>query len=83
MPGRRWADLPLHASAGLGYQFFDHVYRQFEVALSAVGVREKIGGFTEESTAARWEFRYRRDMLGAENAIRCRPLACNEPDSVP
>ena len=51
---------------GLGYQFFDDAYRQFEVALSAVGVREKIGGFTEDSTAVRWDLRYSRDLLSGD-----------------
>jgi putative salt-induced outer membrane protein YdiY len=51
---------------GLGYQFFDDAYRQFEVVLSAVGVREKLGGVTEDSSAARWDLRYRRDMLGGD-----------------
>lgn len=51
---------------GLGYQFFDDAYRQFEVSVSAVGVREKLAGITEDSSAARWDLRYRRDVLGGD-----------------
>jgi len=51
---------------GLGYQFFDDAYRQFEVAISAVGVREKLAGTTEDSSAARWDLSYRRDLLGGD-----------------
>jgi len=51
---------------GLGYQFFDDAHRLFEVTVSAIGVRERIGGITEDSSAARWDLRYRRDMLGGD-----------------
>lgn len=52
--------------AGLGYQFFDDAYRLFEVSLSGVGIREKLGGITEDSSAAQWDLRYRRDVLGGD-----------------
>jgi hypothetical protein len=52
--------------AGIGFRFFEDADRHFEVSLSAVGVREEIGGVTNESAAARWGLRYQRDLLGGD-----------------
>ena len=51
---------------GVGFQFFEDAYRLFEISISAIGVRERLAGETDESTAARWQLRYRRDLLGGD-----------------
>jgi len=62
----RELDYRILPGAGVGYQFFDDADRLFEISISAVGIREKLGGFTDESGAARWLARYRRQMLGGD-----------------
>jgi hypothetical protein len=52
--------------AGIGYQFFDDAYRNFEISLSASGVIEEIGGEQSESFAPRWSLRYRREILDGD-----------------
>lgn len=52
--------------AGVGYQFFADADRLFEIGISAVVVREKLGGFTENSGAGRWQTRYRRQLLDGD-----------------
>ncbi|MEM9333374.1 MAG: DUF481 domain-containing protein [Pseudomonadota bacterium] len=47
---------------GLGYQVFEDANRLLEVSLAAVQVRESIGGESNESTAARWQLTFRRDV---------------------
>jgi len=51
---------------GIGYQFFDDASRFFEVSVSALGVWEKLGGTTDSSSAARWDLRYRREILDGD-----------------
>jgi putative salt-induced outer membrane protein YdiY len=62
----RELDYRILPGAGVGYQFFDDADRLFEISVSAVGVSEKLGGTTEESGAARWQARYRRQMLDGD-----------------
>jgi putative salt-induced outer membrane protein YdiY len=52
--------------AGVGYQFFDDAYRSFEVAVAAVGVRERLGEEETNSLAPRWSLRYRREILDGD-----------------
>ncbi len=47
---------------GLGYQFFEDANRLLEVSIAAVQVRESIGGESNDSTAARWQLSYQRDV---------------------
>ncbi|MDJ0917442.1 MAG: DUF481 domain-containing protein [Woeseiaceae bacterium] len=50
------------AGAGFGYQFFEDADRLLEVTLAAIGVRENIAGFTNDSSTAQWNLTYRRDV---------------------
>lgn len=52
--------------AGIGFQFFEDAHRLLEVSVSALGVREKLGGIKDSSTAGRWDLRYRRKILGGD-----------------
>lgn len=47
---------------GIGFQPFEDADRALEVSLAAVGVRERIAGVTNDSSTARWQLRYRRDL---------------------
>lgn len=49
---------------GFGYQVFDDANRLLEVSLAGVEVRESIGGESNDSTSARWQLTYRRDVTG-------------------
>lgn len=49
---------------GIGYQVFEDADRLLEVSLAAIAVRERIAGETNDSTTARWQLRYRRDVTG-------------------
>ena len=45
-------------------QVFEDADRLLEITLAAIGVRENIGGVTNDSTTARWTMKYRRDVTG-------------------
>lgn len=47
---------------GIGYQVFEDADRLLEISLATIGVREKIAGATNDSSTARWQLRYRRDV---------------------
>lgn len=51
---------------GLGVQIFDDADQQLELSLSTVWVSEKIGGVADGSGAARWDFRFTRDLLSGD-----------------
>lgn len=49
---------------GVGYQVFEDAHRHLEVSLSAIAVRELIAGERNDSSTAKWQLRYRRDVTG-------------------
>jgi putative salt-induced outer membrane protein YdiY len=62
----RELDYRILPGVGVGYQFYDDADRLMEVSLSAVAVREELGGITDDSGAARWSGRYRRQVLDGD-----------------
>ena len=47
---------------GIGLQVFDDANRLLELTFGAVNVRERLAGITNDSTTARWQLKYRRDI---------------------
>ncbi|MDJ0909757.1 MAG: DUF481 domain-containing protein [Woeseiaceae bacterium] len=47
---------------GIGLQVFEDANRLLELTFGAVNVRERLAGVTNDSTTARWQLEYRRDI---------------------
>ncbi len=49
---------------GIGLQVFEDANRLLELTFGAVNVRERLAGVTNDSTTARWQLEFRRDITG-------------------